>query len=82
MENNLQLQAHNGSGFDTWIKLNNFPCDKQFVDFLKIGKGVIPLRVLKAYIQICIKQVPQYQIFRCGVTHLNYSSKKLGNYSN
>ena len=27
LENNLQLPAHNGSGFDTWIVLKNLPCD-------------------------------------------------------
>ena len=28
VEYDLQLHAHNGSGFDTWIILNNLPCDK------------------------------------------------------
>ena len=28
-EYNLQLYANNGSGFDTWIVLNNLPCDKK-----------------------------------------------------
>ena len=32
---NLQLQAHNGSGFDTWIKLNKLPCDNYIVDVIK-----------------------------------------------
>ena len=38
VENNLQLHAHNGSGFDAWIILNNLPCDKHIVDFIKNGK--------------------------------------------
>ena len=29
LEYNLQLHAHNGSGFDTWLVLNNLPCDKE-----------------------------------------------------
>ena len=29
---NLQLHAQNVSGFDTWIVLNNLPCDKHLVD--------------------------------------------------
>ena len=29
LEYNFQLHAHNGSGFDTWIVLNNLPCDKK-----------------------------------------------------
>ena len=28
VEDNLQLHAHNGSGFDTWIVLNILACDK------------------------------------------------------
>ena len=31
VEYNLQLHAHNGSGFDTWIISNNLPCDKHIV---------------------------------------------------
>ena len=46
VEYNLQLQANNGSGFDTWIKLNNLPCDKDIVgDSIKNGKGIIELKV-------------------------------------
>ena len=44
VEHNLQLHAHNGSGFDTWIILKNRPCDKHIVDFIKNGKGVISLQ--------------------------------------
>ena len=31
VEYNLQLHADNGNGFDTWIILNNLPCDKHIV---------------------------------------------------
>ena len=31
LENNLQLHAHNGSGFDTCIVLNNLSCDKKLL---------------------------------------------------
>ena len=78
VEYNLQLHAHNGSGFDTWIILNNLPCDKHIVNIIKNGKGVISLKVFNGYIQNNNKQIPQYLIFRCGMTHLNYSLKKLG----
>ena len=37
----LQLHAHNGSGFDTWIILNHLPCDKHNVDIFKSGIGTI-----------------------------------------
>ena len=78
VEYNLQMHAHNGSGFDTWIILNNLPCDKHIVDIIKNGKGIIELKVFNGPIYKNIKQFPQYLHFRCGMTHLNYSLKKLG----
>ena len=78
VEHNLQLHVHNGSGFDTWFILNNLPCDRHIVDIIKNGKGIIPLIVFDAFIHNGKKQIPQYLIFRCGMTHLNYSLKKLG----
>ena len=77
-EYNLQIHAHNGSGFDTWIILNNLPCDKHIVDIIKNGKGIIELKVFNGLIYENNKQIPQYLHFRCGMTHLNYSLKKLG----
>ena len=76
VEYNLQPHAHNGSGFDTWIILNKLPCDKHIVDIIKNGKGIISSRVFNGYIQNGRRQIPQYLIFRCGMTHLNYSLKK------
>ena len=78
VEYNLQLHAHNGSGFDTWIILNNLPCNKRIVDIIKNGRGIISMKLLKGYIQNNKKQIPQYIKFGCGMTHLNYSLKKLG----
>ena len=80
LEYNLQLHAHNGSGFDTWIVLYNLPCDKRIVNIIKNGKGLIELKVFNGYIKskTSRKQIPQYLHFRCGMTHLNYSLKKLG----
>ena len=78
VEYNPQLHAHNGSGFDTWIILNNFPCGKHIVDIIKNGKCIISLDIFNGYIVKNKKQIPQYLIFRCGMTHLNYSLKELG----
>ena len=78
VEYNLQMHAHNGSGFDTWIILNNLPCDKHIVDIIKNGKGIIELKVFNGLINKNNKQIPQYLPFRCGMTHLIYSLKKLG----
>ena len=75
-EYELQPHDHNGSGFDTWIVLNNLPCDKRIVNIIKNGKGTIELKVFNGYIGIT--QTPQYFHFRYGMTHLNYLLKELG----
>ena len=75
LEYNLQLHAHNGSGFDTWIVSNNLSCDKRIVNIMKNGKGIIELKVFNGYIEKNKKQIPQYLHFRCGMTHLNYFLK-------
>ena len=61
---NLQMHAHNGSGFDTWIILNNLPCDKHIVNFIKNGKGIIELKVFNGLILKNNKQIPHYLHFR------------------
>ena len=80
LEYNLQLHAHSGSGFDTWIVLNNLPCDKRIVNIIKNGKGIIEMKIFNGYIQnkTSTKQIPQYIHFRCGMTHLIYKLEKLG----
>ena len=74
------MHAHNGSGFDTWIVFNNLPCDKHIVDIIKIGKSIIELKVFNGLIEKNNKQIPQYLHFKCGMTHLNISLKKLGDF--
>ena len=49
VEYHLQLHAHNESGFDTWIILNNLTCDKHIVDIIKTGKSIISLRVFNSF---------------------------------
>ena len=71
------MHAHNGSGFDTWIVLNNLPCGKHIVDIIKNGKSIIQLKVFNGLIHKNNKKIPQYLHFRCGMTHLNYSLKKI-----
>ena len=46
----LQHDAHNGSGFDTWIILKNLPCDKPIVDSIENGKCIIELKVFNGYV--------------------------------
>ena len=38
LEYNLQLHAHNGRSFDSWIVLNNLSCDKRIVIFYQQWK--------------------------------------------
>ena len=58
--------------------LNNLLCDKHICDNIINGKSIRSLRVFNGYIQNIKKQIPQYLIFRCGLTYLNYSLTKLG----
>ena len=75
VEYNLQMHAHNGSGFITRIVLNNLDGDKSIVNVIKNGKGIIEMKVFEGYIEKNKKQVLQYLHSRCGMTHLNYSLK-------
>ena len=50
VEYNLQLHAHNGSGFDTLIKLNKLPFGKRLVDNIKNGESKIKRKVLIGYV--------------------------------
>ena len=58
--------------------MNNLPCDERIVIIIKNGKRIIELKIFDGYIQNTKKQIPQYLHFRCCMTHLNYSLKKLG----
>ena len=53
---------------------------KHIVKNVKIGKGIIELKVSNGYIEK--KQIPQYLHFHCGMTHLNYSLKNWDEFSN
>ena len=75
---NVECHAQNGSGFDTWNILYNFPCDKHIADIIKNGKGIISLKILFGDFERNKKQKPQNLIFSCGMTHLKCCSKKLG----
>ena len=77
VEYNLQMHAHNGSGSDNWIRLNNLPCDRHIVNIIKNGKSIIELKVFNGLIHKNNKQIPQYLHFGCGMTHFNFSLKNL-----
>ena len=52
-------------------------CDKRIVNIIKNGKGIIELKAFNGNIEKNKKQIPHYVHFRCGMTHLNNSLKKL-----
>ena len=39
------MHADNEGGFDTWIILNTFPCDKRIVNMIKNGKRIFEKKV-------------------------------------
>ena len=59
VECKLQSHAHNGSSFDSWIVLNNLPCDKHVVNTIKRALGINELKVFNGYIQRKKKQISQ-----------------------
>ena len=77
VEYNLYLIAHNGSGFDSYIVLNNLPQWRSVVKPIKNGAGSISLKLFNGYVDP-VKKIPQYVHFRCGRVHINQSLRKIG----
>ena len=77
VEYNLYLVAHNGSGFDSFVVLNNLPQRRSVVKLIKNGAGIISLKIFNGYVDEK-KKIPQYVHFRCGRVHINKSLKKIG----
>ena len=77
VEYNLYLIAHNGSGFDSYVVLNNLHQWRSIVKPVKNGAGIISLKIFNGYVDQ-IKKIPQYVHFRCGRVHINKSLRKIG----
>ena len=73
--NNLFLIAHNGSGFDSYVVLNNLPQWRSVVKLIKNGAGIIPFKIFNSYVDQN-KKNHQNVHFRCGRVHINKSLKK------
>ena len=58
----LQLQAKDGSAFDTLVILNNYPCDKETIDIIKNGKGIIELKVFESYVSKIKEKILNFYI--------------------
>ena len=77
VEYNLYLIAHNGSGFDSYVVLNNLPQWRSVVKLIKNGAGIVSLKIFNGYVDP-VKKIPQYVHFRCGRVHINKSLRKIG----
>ena len=76
MQYNLYLIAHNGSGFDSYVVLNNLPQSRSLVKVIKNGAGNFSLKIFNGYVDRN-KKNPQYVHFRCGRVHMNKSLKEI-----
>ena len=74
---NLYLIAHKGSGFDSYVVLNNLPQWRTVVSLIKNGSGIVSLRIFNDYVDP-VKKIPQYVHFRCGLLHIKDSLKNIG----
>ena len=50
VEYNLYLIAHNGSGFDSYVVLNNLPQWRSVVKLIKNGRGIVSLKIFNGYV--------------------------------
>ena len=73
---NLYLIAHKGSGFDSYVVLNNLP-QWRTVNLIKNGSGIVSLKIFKGYVNQKMK-IPQYVHLRCGLLHIKDSLKNTG----
>ena len=73
---NLYLIAHKGSGFDSYVVLNNLP-QWRTVKLIKNGSGIVSLKIFNGYVDQN-KKVPQYNHLRCGLLHIKHSLKNIG----
>ena len=75
VEYNFYLIAHNGSGFDCYVVLNNLPQWRSVAKLIENGAGIVSVKISNGYVDT-VKKIPQYVHFRCGRVHINKSLKK------
>ena len=68
--------AYKGSGFDSYVVLNNLPQRRTF-KLIKNGSGIVSLQIFNGYVDQN-KKIPQYVHFRCGLLHIKDSLKNIG----
>ena len=60
--------AHNGSGIDSYVVINNLPQWRSVVKLIKNGGGIVSLKIFKGYVDEK-KKNPQNVHFRSGRVH-------------
>ena len=86
VEYEMKMIAHNGSGFDNWIILDNLPEWCRITSMIKTGKGIINMNIYNGMCNVktnkegklISKGQPHYLIYNCSANHMNSSLRKLG----
>ena len=73
---NLYLIAHKGSGFVSYVVLNNLP-QWRTSKLIENGSGIVSLKKINGFVDQN-KKVPQYVHLRCGLLHIKDSLKNIG----
>ena len=81
VEDILYSLAHKGSGFDSYVVLNNLPQRRTVVSLNKNGAGFVSLKILNGFVDP-IRKIPQYVHFRCGLLHYDDFLKKREKFKN
>ena len=69
--------AHKGSGFGSYVILNNLRQWRNVVNLKKIGAGFFSLTIFNGYVNEK-KKIPFYLHFRCRRVHIISSLIKIG----
>ena len=69
VEYNKNLKAHNGSGFDSYVVLNNLPQWRNVVSLIKNGAGIVSSKIFNGYVDEK-KKILQSVLFTCGRIHI------------
>ena len=75
VELKLYLIAHKGSGFDSYVVLNNLPQWRTVVSLIKNGSGIVSVKIFNGVLDP-VEKIPQGVHFRCGLLHFKDSSKE------
>ena len=71
------MRAHNGSGFGSYVVINNLPQWRSVVKLIKNGAGIVSIKIFSGYVDQN-KKIAQNVHLGCGRVHINKSFKKIG----